>query len=46
VDWAGDGFEDLARMRAVPTSVNRHPAVAFHHNDRFPPLDPPDRLPR
>ncbi|GAA2556323.1 RNA polymerase subunit sigma-70 [Winogradskya consettensis] len=29
-DWAGDGFEDLGRLRAVATSVNRQPAVAFY----------------
>ncbi|WP_166140268.1 RNA polymerase subunit sigma-70 [Nocardioides ochotonae] len=29
-DWVQDGFEELGRMRAVPTSVNRQPAVAFY----------------
>ncbi|MEU7906538.1 RNA polymerase subunit sigma-70 [Actinoplanes sp. NPDC049118] len=29
-DWVGDGFEDLGRLRAVPTRVNRQPAVAFY----------------
>jgi RNA polymerase sigma-70 factor (ECF subfamily) len=29
-DWIGSGFEDMGRMRAVRTSVNRQPAVAFY----------------
>ncbi len=29
-DWVNDGFEDLGDLRAVPTSVNRQPAVAFY----------------
>ncbi len=29
-DWVSDGFEELGRLRAVPTSVNRQPAVAFY----------------
>jgi RNA polymerase sigma-70 factor (TIGR02960 family) len=29
-DWIADGFEGLGRMRAVTTSVNRQPAVAFY----------------
>jgi RNA polymerase sigma-70 factor (TIGR02960 family) len=29
-DWVQDGFEDLGRLRAVPTFVNRQPAVAFY----------------
>ena len=29
-DWIEDGFEGLGRLRAVPTSVNRQPAVAFY----------------
>lgn len=29
-DWVNDGFEDLGRLRAVQTSVNRQPAVAFY----------------
>ena len=74
-DWLQDGFESLQRLRAVPTSVNRQPAVAFYlwqqqehaylpltidvlritggaiteivifHNDQFPRLGLPDRLP-
>jgi RNA polymerase sigma-70 factor, ECF subfamily len=28
--WVEGGFADLGRMRAVPTSVNRQPAVAFY----------------
>ncbi|HEX4687782.1 MAG TPA: RNA polymerase subunit sigma-70, partial [Nocardioides sp.] len=30
-DWLGSGFEDLEHLRAVHTSVNRQPAVAFYH---------------
>jgi len=29
-DWIEDGFESLGRLRAVPTAVNRQPAVAFY----------------
>jgi RNA polymerase sigma-70 factor (ECF subfamily) len=29
--WVEDGFPDLGRLRGVPTSVNRQPAVAFYH---------------
>jgi len=29
-DWVQDGFEDMGQMRAVPTSANRQPAVAFY----------------
>lgn len=29
-DWVADGFEELTGLRAVPTSVNRQPAVAFY----------------
>ncbi|MGA4686239.1 MULTISPECIES: RNA polymerase subunit sigma-70 [Micromonospora] len=29
-DWIADGFESLGSMRAVPTAVNRQPAVAFY----------------
>ncbi|MEV0217791.1 RNA polymerase subunit sigma-70 [Micromonospora sp. NPDC050695] len=29
-DWIEDGFADLGRLRAVPTSANRQPAVAFY----------------
>ncbi|MEU8263469.1 sigma factor-like helix-turn-helix DNA-binding protein [Micromonospora sp. NPDC048999] len=29
-DWVEDGFEDLGHLRAVPTCVNRQPAVAFY----------------
>ncbi|MFD6415147.1 RNA polymerase subunit sigma-70 [Streptomyces sp. NPDC060194] len=28
--WVDDGFQDLKGLRAVPTSVNRQPAVAFY----------------
>jgi RNA polymerase sigma-70 factor (TIGR02960 family) len=28
--WVEDGFEDMGRMRAVRTFVNRQPAVAFY----------------
>ena len=74
-DWVEDGFESLGRLRAVPTAVNRQPAVAFYlwqaregaylpltidtlrivageiteivtfHDDQFPRLGLPDRLP-
>jgi RNA polymerase sigma-70 factor (ECF subfamily) len=29
-DWIDSGFESLENLRAVPTSVNRQPAVAFY----------------
>ncbi|MBB5113800.1 RNA polymerase sigma-70 factor (ECF subfamily) [Micromonospora echinospora] len=29
-DWIADGFESLGSLRAVPTAVNRQPAVAFY----------------
>ncbi|MFI7212923.1 RNA polymerase subunit sigma-70 [Micromonospora maritima] len=29
-DWVADGFPALGRLRAVPTAVNRQPAVAFY----------------
>jgi RNA polymerase sigma-70 factor (ECF subfamily) len=29
-DWTESGFAGLGRLRAVPTSVNRQPAVAFY----------------
>ncbi|MET7835255.1 RNA polymerase subunit sigma-70 [Micromonospora sediminicola] len=29
-DWVADGFGELGRLRAVPTAVNRQPAVAFY----------------
>jgi len=35
-DWIQGGYEGLGRLRAVPTAVNRQPAVAFylwHHQD-------------
>jgi RNA polymerase sigma-70 factor (ECF subfamily) len=74
-DWVGDEFARLGELRAVATSVNRQPAVAFYlwqeragafvpltidvlricggaiaeivtfHNDQFPRLGLPDRLP-
>jgi RNA polymerase sigma-70 factor (ECF subfamily) len=28
--WVEDGFEGLGQLRAVQTSVNRQPAVAFY----------------
>jgi hypothetical protein len=28
--WVEDGFEGMKGLRAVPTSVNRQPAVAFY----------------
>jgi hypothetical protein len=28
--WVEDGFEGMKHLRAVPTSVNRQPAVAFY----------------
>ncbi|MDO9454721.1 RNA polymerase subunit sigma-70 [Nocardioides sp.] len=74
-DWIEDGFADLGRLRAVPTAVNRQPAIAFYlwqeqadaylpltvdvlriaggavaevvifHDDQFPRLGLPERLP-
>ena len=74
-NWVEDGFEGLDHLRAVPTFVNRQPAVAFYlwheregsylpltldvlrisggaiaeivtfHDDRFPRLGLPERLP-
>jgi RNA polymerase sigma-70 factor (ECF subfamily) len=29
-DWVEDGFEGMTGLRAVPTFVNRQPAVAFY----------------
>jgi len=29
-DWVADGFESLGSLRAVPTAMNRQPAVAFY----------------
>ncbi|GAA5152591.1 RNA polymerase subunit sigma-70 [Nocardioides marinquilinus] len=29
-DWVSDGFAELGELRAVPTAVNRQPAVAFY----------------
>ncbi|MDR7275299.1 RNA polymerase subunit sigma-70 [Catenuloplanes atrovinosus] len=73
--WVEDGFEALGRLKTVPTTVNRQPAVGFYlwraderaylpltvdvlrisggaiteiltfHDDRFPRLGLPDRLP-
>ena len=30
-DWVESGFQGMTGLRAVPTSVNRQPAVAFYH---------------
>ncbi|MET0415705.1 MAG: RNA polymerase subunit sigma-70 [Actinoplanes sp.] len=30
-DWVENGFGDMEHLRAVPTSVNRQPAIAFYH---------------
>src|SRR4051794_13906452 len=30
-DWVESGFADMTGLRAVPTAVNRQPAVAFYH---------------
>ena len=30
-DWVQDGFAGMTGLRAVPTSVNRQPAIAFYH---------------
>lgn len=30
-DWREDGFEEMTGLRAVPTAVNRQPALAFYH---------------
>lgn len=41
-DWVADGFEDLEGLRALPTAVNRQPAVAFYlwqpQEDAYKPL--------
>lgn len=29
-DWLADGFAEISGLRAVPTAVNRQPAVAFY----------------
>ena len=29
-DWKADGFESMTGLRAVPTAVNRQPALAFY----------------
>lgn len=74
-DWRESGFEEMEHLRAVQTSVNRQPAIAFYlrrdpegaylpltidvlritggriaeivtfHDDQFPRLGLPDRLP-
>lgn len=33
-DWVADGFPELQGLQAVPTSVNRQPAVAFYLDGR------------
>ncbi len=33
-DWVADGFAELTGLRAVPTAVNRQPAVAFYLDGR------------
>ena len=30
-DWVASGFGEMTGLRAVPTAVNRQPAVAFYH---------------
>ena len=30
-DWIQDGYPEMSGLRAVPTSANRQPAVAFYH---------------
>ncbi|MEU4423547.1 RNA polymerase subunit sigma-70 [Actinoplanes sp. NPDC024001] len=30
-DWVEQGFAEMTGLRAVPTAVNRQPAVAFYH---------------
>ncbi|MFI7427889.1 RNA polymerase subunit sigma-70 [Micromonospora sp. NPDC049836] len=30
-NWIADGFEGMTGLRAVPTAVNRQPAIAFYH---------------
>jgi RNA polymerase sigma-70 factor (ECF subfamily) len=30
-NWVEDGFEGMAHLRAVATSANRQPAIAFYH---------------
>lgn len=29
-NWIAEGFERMAGLRGVPTSVNRQPAIAFY----------------
>ena len=40
--WVEDGFESMTGLSAVPTSVNRQPAVAFYlwhqHEEAYLPL--------
>jgi RNA polymerase sigma-70 factor (ECF subfamily) len=56
-DWIESGFEGMKGLRAVRTCVNRQPAVpstsggraiteiVTFHDDRFPRLGLPERLP-
>jgi RNA polymerase sigma-70 factor (ECF subfamily) len=30
-NWVSDGFSGMTGLRAVPTTANRQPAVAFYH---------------
>ncbi|MFD1372706.1 RNA polymerase subunit sigma-70 [Actinoplanes sichuanensis] len=30
-DWIADGFDTMTGLRALPTAVNRQPALAFYH---------------
>jgi RNA polymerase sigma-70 factor (TIGR02960 family) len=30
-DWAEQGYDQMSGLRAVPTAVNRQPAVAYYH---------------
>ncbi len=30
-DWVDDGYDQMTGLRAVPTAVNRQPAVAYYH---------------
>ncbi|MEU6674001.1 RNA polymerase subunit sigma-70 [Streptomyces sp. NPDC046925] len=32
--WTESGFQDMQHLRAVPTSVNRQPALAFYHQQK------------
>jgi RNA polymerase sigma-70 factor (ECF subfamily) len=32
-DWTANGFPEMTGLRAVPTSVNRQPAVAYYRWD-------------